>query len=190
MYLTDDELVARCQEELPYRTDAFELLLQRYEPIVFSTCQRYLRSTEDAEEASQDALLRVFHSIPKYRREASFKSWLYRIVSNVCATHYRRRKVMRERIPHDLDIEVEELSAQPSVDHLELRGPLGDALETLAVEDRHILMLRHGAEMPFEDLAEALDLKLSTAKMRLYRAEKRLSAAFETLQSGLSEPLN
>ena len=125
MQHTDDELVARCQEELPYRTDAFEQLLQRYEPVVFNTCRRYLRSIEDAEEASQDALLRVFHALHKFRREASFKSWLFRIVSNVCATHYARLKVGRERLPRDTGATVEEVAVQPQAEYLEISGPLG-----------------------------------------------------------------
>ena len=188
MQLTDDELVALCQEELPYRTDAFEQLLQRYEPIVFNTCRRYLRSVEDAEEASQDALLRVFHALPKFRRESSFKSWLYRIVTNVCATYYDRLKKARERLPREVGTEVEELSTQPRAEFLEIGGLLGDALDTLSVEDRHILALRHIAELTFEDLAGSLELKLSTAKMRLYRAEQRLSNAYATLQKEPKKP--
>ena len=182
MHFTDDDLVDRCQRELPYCTEAFEQLLQRYEPLVFSTCRRYLRSTEDAEEASQDALLRVFHALPKFRREASFKSWLYRIVTNVCASHYARLTARCERIPRDVSAEIEEVAAKPRVDHLELGGLLGDALDTLSVEDRHILVLRHVAELSFHELADALGVKLSTAKMRLYRAELRLTAAYGRLE--------
>ena len=188
MQFTDDELVARCLKELPYRTDAFEQLLHRYEPLVFNTCRRYLRSTEDAEEASQDALLRVFHALPKFRREASFKSWLYRIVTNICATHYARLKSGRERLPRDDAVAVEEVVAEPKADYLEIGGVLGDALDTLKVKDRHILVLRHVAELSFEELAGALDLKLSAAKMRLYRAEQRLTAAYGSFQSQSPKP--
>ncbi len=183
MKCTDKELVERCQRELPYRTDAFEHLLRRYEPLVLNTCRRYLRSAEDAEEASQDALLRVFHALPKFRQEASFKSWLYRIVTNVCATRYARLKSARERTPQNSGVDLEEVADEPRQDYLEISGVLGDALDTLSVEDRHVLVLRHVVALTFEELAAALDVKLSTAKMRLYRAEERLAAAYRGLQA-------
>ena len=178
MDASDQELIERCQRELPYRTDAFELLLERYEPQVFHACRRYLRNAEDAEEAAQDALLRVFHGLPNFRGDASFKSWLYRIVTNVCASRYARLKSRRERLPEEPSVALDEVVAGTTTDFLPIGGIVEDALDSLPAEDQHVLFLRHIAGLPFDDVAGALGVGLSAAKMRLYRAEQRLAAAY------------
>ena len=188
MNVTDDELIKRCQQELPYRTDSFEQILRRYETLVFNACVRYLHNPEEAEEASQDVFLRVFHALPKFRFEASFKSWLYRIVTNVCATKYKRSKSQQTKFPTERDVILEEVAAEAEVGLLPIGGILADALDLMTVEDRHILYLRHIAELSFEDLAASLELKLSAAKMRLYRAEKRLNDAYQISRAGKTLP--
>ena len=159
MSSTDAELVARCQNELPYLTTAYEQLLRRYELQVFNTCRSYLRKTEDAEEAPQDAWLRVFHSLQKFRGEATFKSWLYKIVANVCATRYADLKTRRERIPREVEYNLQEFPATEATEFLPIGGVLGDAMDSLTVEDRQILILRHVSELTFDEIA-SFKLKL------------------------------
>jgi DNA-directed RNA polymerase specialized sigma24 family protein len=57
---------------------------------VFRACRLYLQNAQEAEEACQDALLRVFHGLPKFERQAAFRKWLFRIVANVCATRWAK----------------------------------------------------------------------------------------------------
>ena len=90
MDVSDEILVELCREELPYETNAFEALLRRYEPTVFRTCLRYLGNEQEAEEASQDAFLRMFHGLKTFSGKAQFRTWLYRVVANVCATRYKK----------------------------------------------------------------------------------------------------
>ena len=179
----DDALVALCRAELPYVTTAFEKLVRRYEPVVYRTCLRYLKSENDAEEATQDVFLQLFLNIGKFGGRASFKTWLFRVVANVCASRYRTlRRIKEQQQTYFEHLEFTGQESQ-SLDYLDLTdGPLANALDTLDADDREILILRHIAELSFLEISEVLGLKLSASKMRLYRAEQRLKAAL-TIQS-------
>ena len=178
---TDDVLVALCKAELPYVTTAFEKLVRRYEPMVYRTCLRYLKSEDEAEEATQDVFVRLFFNIDRFGGRASFKTWLFRIVTNICASKYRSLRRTREQQQAYLEhVELIEQEVQ-SIDDLELvDGPLINALDTLSAEDREILILRHVSDLSFQEISEVLELKLSASKMRLYRAEQRLRASMKT----------
>lgn len=184
---TNDELLVRqCQEQLPYETTAFESLLRQYEPIVFHTCARYLRNEQEAEEACQDAFLRVFHGLPKFEGRAKFRTWLFRIVVNVCRRHFAVTQKRLASHTKFLDAAQYELPVgdepQPQ-DFDEVTGIIGEGMDLLAPDDRQILILRHVSELSFDELAATLDIGLSAAKMRLYRAEQRLRLVYGQLQA-------
>jgi RNA polymerase sigma-70 factor (ECF subfamily) len=187
---TDSQLAARCKTQLPYDTTAFEVLLRRYEPLVYRTCRRYLRHDQDAEDACQDALLRVFHALPRFEQRSSFRTWLFRIVANVCATRWEKRK--RRAADHaEFVADAKERPTggrepQPG-DFDELTGVIGEGLEMLGPDDRQILILRYISGLSFDELAAALDIGLSAAKMRLYRAEQRLRATYRQVLEGPEE---
>lgn len=184
---TDRQLVEQCKAQLPYNTTAFEALLRRYEPVVYRTCLRYLRHDQDAEDACQDVLLRVFHALPRFEHRSAFRTWLFRIVANVCATRWTKRRrrstdqaeflaEAREEPVAGLDLLPENFD--------EVTGDIGDGLEMLGPDDRQVLVLRHISGLSFDELAAALEIGLSAAKMRLYRAEQRLRLAYEGIQRG------
>jgi RNA polymerase sigma-70 factor (ECF subfamily) len=175
----DSVLVARCQAELPYNTTAFEALVRRYESSVFEVCVRYLGVREDAEEVTQDTFSKVFRGLHQFESRSTFRTWLFRIANNECASRYRkirRRRQVGEEYERDQRAE-----AQTSKRAGALEPAFGEsveqALDALADTDREILLLRYSAELSFEEMAEALGIGLSAAKMRLYRAEDRFRAA-------------
>ena len=185
--LTPDEadktLVTLCQAELPYVTTAFEKLVRKYEPLVYRTCLRYLKSPIEAEEASQDVFLRVFHNLKDFKGTATFKTWLFRVTANTCASRYRSLRRIQDR--HRAYVELAELAASPVQSSTELDlgdGPIVQALETLSPTDRETLILRHVSELSLEEMADTLQLGLSATKMRLYRAERRLRAAVGSMR--------
>src|ERR1700688_3026728 len=76
--------------------DAFEQLVRAYDQSVLRLAMNLLRSTEDAHDVYQEAFLRVFKNLDKFRFDCSFHTWLYRIVTNLCLDHMRKRKVRKE----------------------------------------------------------------------------------------------
>ena len=190
MDATDEELVQRAARELPYGTAAYETLVRRYEPRVFRTCLRYLGSPQEAEEAGQDVFLRIFHALPRFEGRSRFRTWLYRITANVCATRYAKlRREFERRQSYQQHLSQLPQSTAPPQDVVDFEGPLGEALDALLPGDRQILILRHISELSFAEIAETLQISLSAAKMRVYRAEERLRArypgAVEESQGGL-----
>jgi RNA polymerase sigma-70 factor (ECF subfamily) len=185
---SDELLVSRCRDEAPYGTEAFEQLVRRYEPMVFRSCHHYLGRREDAEEAAQEVLLRVFHGVAGFAGRASLRTWVFRVAMNVCAT--RRERLMRERERSEQLAFDAEQAHDPRVTREAgepLEGPVGAALALLSEDDRRTLVLRHVAELSFEELAEVLEVGLSAAKMRLYRSEERFRATWDGVQGKTEE---
>ena len=183
METSDEQLIREIGAEHPYGTTAFEKLLRRYEPMVYRTCLRYLGNAQDAEEATQDAFLRVFHGAAKFSGKSKFKTWLSRIVANVCATRYQKVKKRSERQANYQQHFIDHLdppSGQlPQTTSDEIDGPIAEAMSRLSEQDRKIVSLRHVSELSVPEIAEVLDLKLSAAKMRLSRAEQRLRDVYQ-----------
>lgn len=179
--ISDEQLVAQAQVELPYNTRSFEALARRHEPRVFEACVRYLGNELDAEEVSQDVFMRVFHGLPQFEGRASFRTWLFRITRNECASRYRKRKRAEERRAaiHLHALAERDTTVPPSETERGWTGPVGEAVAQLSEEDREVLILRHIGELSFQEVAESLEIRLSAAKMRLYRAEERFRTAYE-----------
>ena len=115
----DGDLVARCKAELPHNTDAYRELLRKYESMVYSTCYRMLGDKLEAEEATQDAFLRIFHKIHQFEGRSTFKTWMFRIVYNICMTRRRKLATKREREETVGD----EMIARTREVHREAMGP-------------------------------------------------------------------
>ncbi len=86
--LSEEELLRLSREGDMY---AFEELVGRYEKKVYSIACRFMGSVEDAADMAQESFLRLYRSLDKYRGEASFSTWLYHIVSNICRDELRKR---------------------------------------------------------------------------------------------------
>ena len=177
----DLDLIRECKRELPYKTKAFERLLQKYEPLVFKTCLNFFGSTHDAEEVTQDVFLKVFHHIKKFEERSSFKTWLYKIVNNLCFT--RIKKVIRHREKKEAfaqnlaDREKQRLRVEETKSSKDLK--IQTALGKLGEEERQIIILKYLNGFSLNEIAESMDIGLSAAKMRLYRAVDKFKVFFE-----------
>jgi len=172
----DVDLVARCQEELPDKTEAYLELLQKYEPMVYGTCLRMLGNVQDAEETCQDAFVRVFHKIHQFEGRSAFKTWLFRVVYNFCMTKRRNLATKRERgnaIQEEITSAAEAVQANQMAEETAHKEAVQNALAKLSDDDREVIVLRFFSELSLEEIADVLDLKLSATKMRLYRALDR-----------------
>jgi RNA polymerase sigma-70 factor, ECF subfamily len=164
----DDELVMRAQRELPYVTDAFEALMRRYNRAVYRTCRRMLDDHDEAEDAAQEIMLKVFHALRGFEGRASFKTWLFRITCNVCHTRYHHK--VREQQALVAYAGLVDVQVDDSPERLDA----GRLLASVSTSERAVLTLRFVAELSVEEIADVLDLNLSAAKMRLYRAIEKL----------------
>ena len=175
---SDATIVARV---LAGDTEAFGLLVDRYEPDLARYARWALGSEDDAADAVQDALVRAYRSLHRCADPARFKGWLFRIVSNRCKTRLARHRRRRTERLADLPAEPEVDQADPGEDaeRRDRREQLKRALEALSPEHREVLVLRYVNEMSVPEMADALDLSVSAVKMRLHRGREALRTVLQ-----------
>ncbi len=176
----EHELLARAREG---DKEAFSRLAERHQHEVFTLAMRLAGDRDLAADISQEALLRAWRGIGKFRGDARFSSWLYRITVNVAWT-----QLSRGRRTQHAPLEVVENMAAPlsSFNHPELalesanlRRRLRRALLRLPQRARVVVVLRDVYDWSHAEIAEALGISVSAAKVRLHRARKRLRVMLE-----------
>jgi len=165
---------------------SFNRLVLKWEKTVYNVALRMLQDREEAAEATQEVFLLAFKSIRRFRRDSRFSTWLHRITINHCVTRARRRP---PGIHLSLDEDdaalrpVERMIAAESQDgellRSEQRRRVLNALSHLQAEQQAVIELKFFQEMTFEEIAEVLNIPLSTIKSRLYSGLEMLKVRLE-----------
>jgi RNA polymerase sigma factor (sigma-70 family) len=171
---TDFDLVERAR-----RGDAvaFTLLVRPHEDIAFRTAYLITRDAADAQDAAQDALVKAYRALGRFRRDARFRPWLLAIVANE-ARNRRRSAGRRERLALRVAAQVPSGAAAPTpegtVVAAELRRELLSAVERLPEEQRLAIACRYFLDLSEEETARVLGVRPGTVKSRVSRALERL----------------
>ena len=173
--MVTDEIIV--QRALTGDAEAFGEIVRRWERRIFALAYGMLGREDDARDATQETFLAAFRNLRGFRGDAKVSSWLHRIAVNQCITRQRRARVRSESA---LDDEVGEFSmplqyspasmAEGRQETLAVRR----AVNSLPVELRQVVIMKEFEELTFREIADALDLPLSTVKSRLYTALKQL----------------
>ncbi len=166
--------------------DAFEQLVRAYDQSVLRLAMNLLRSAEDARDVYQEAFLRVYRNIHAFRFDCSFHTWLYRIVTNICLDHLRKRKVRREEstvietsdgpVDRADNIEGEGSHGNPerSLWNRQLGHRITCALQDLTPRERMVFELRHYQGLRLRVIGEMLGTSEEAAKNCLFRATQKM----------------
>jgi len=166
--VTDEELVERCRKgEGP----AFEELVRRHRRTVYRIARRLSGSHTDADDLSQEAFLRAYRSLPRFRGESRFRTWVVRIVINLA---FNARQGRRRAVPVE-DIGSRHASAPAAVETT-LRGQVRRAVETLPPRQRQVLVLKVYEGLKFVEIAAAAGMSVGTAKATFFQAVRGLRA--------------
>jgi RNA polymerase sigma-70 factor (ECF subfamily) len=158
---------------------AYEELVRRYQDLAFRCAFLVVGNAEDANDVTQDAFVRAFAALPRFRADAAIRPWLLAIVSNQARNHRRSRR-RREGLALRAGEEAPRQdvpSPEESVLGRERRAELLAAIEGLREEDRQVITLRWFAELTEAEMAALLQRPSGTIKSRLSRAMRRLRAA-------------
>lgn len=156
---------------------AFEALVRATYADTYTLAYRLTGDEEDASDVVQETYLRAYRGLKRFRGDAQFTTWLYRITANCANTHLGRRIRHRHDELTDDDPIVDD---RPEVDPVQraeneaLRGRLRAAIEALPPRLRSVVVLRDVYDLPHEAIAAELGISESAAKVRLHRARRRL----------------
>lgn len=177
--LEDEELVSYIQAGKSSWQLAASLLLERHRAPLLRRCRSRVGNHPDAEDALQETFLRAFRGINRFKGEAAFRSWLYVIADNQCHTliAQRARHQLGEHLRALIEIHEQSRHAMPR-GTCESAAAVRGILTAIPERDREILALRFYGDLSIEDIARTLGVKLSAAKMRLYRAQQRFEQIY------------
>src|SRR3954454_9862646 len=161
---------------------AFEALVERHREVVLRVAAR-IAGRDEAEDVSQDAFLRAFHRLGRFRGDASFRAWLLQITHNAAVDHISRRRPEPVEAATDVPEDPQRTVARLPAERLESRermARLERKLRGLSPEARVVLVLRDIEGLSYEEIAAITDAPLGTVKVRLFRARRDLIEMLRT----------
>lgn len=183
---TDGELI---ELFLQGEQAAFAELVERHSGRAYQIAFGILNNKEDAEEVAQDAFLRIYKALPKFRGDSEFTTWMYRIVINLSRNKYRWNKVRGGDKSWSIDVPIENakgdgylnvelpddrMDPSEQLVYSELKNKLMDAMEALPEAYREAVVLRNVKGLSYDEIAELLNCKVGTIKSRIARGREEI----------------
>ena len=185
--ITDQQLVERVQQG---DKNAFNLLVTRYQHKVMHLVSRYVKNTGDVADVTQDAFIKAYRSLPNFRGDSAFYTWLYRIAVNSAKNYL----VAIGRKPPANDVDAEEADYYDGSDALkehsspersvlsdELEATLFRAMEKLPDDLRMAITLREIEGLSYEDIANVMACPVGTVRSRIFRAREAIDKVIQPL---------
>ncbi|MAK43035.1 MULTISPECIES: RNA polymerase sigma factor RpoE [Spongiibacter] len=186
----DQQLVERVQQG---DKRAFDLLVLKYQHKIFGLISRYIKDSDEVQDVAQEAFVKAYRALPKFRGDSAFYTWLYRIAINTAKNYL----VARNRRPPGSDVDVADAeyfegpSALKEVETPEnrlygeeLKNVVQDAIKTLPEDLRAALTLREFDGLSYEDIAAVMDCPVGTVRSRIFRAREAVDSRVRAQVSG------
>jgi RNA polymerase sigma-70 factor (ECF subfamily) len=174
------ELIQRAQNG---DAAAFEQLVRRHGQFVYNLALRTLNNQQDAEDVTQEAFIRVLQSLTTFRGDSQFRTWLYRIVTNLC--YGQLPQLRRELTMLDAEMLPEVEDDQPLIPDMliaaEINKDMLEAVKKLPQSYRLLITLRHLQGLTYAEIAEVTEMPVGTVKTGLFRARRELRVALRHL---------
>jgi RNA polymerase sigma-70 factor (ECF subfamily) len=184
---TDRELVKRVQKG---DKGAFDLLVLKYEHKIVNLVMRYVRDPELALDISQEAFIKAYRAVPRFRGDSAFYTWLYRIAVNTAKNYLAAQR----RRPMDIELDLQDpeqyglhakLKETDTPESLalshELQETLERAIEALPEDLRTAIILRELEGMSYEEIAQTMDCPVGTVRSRIFRARDAIGKKIGTV---------
>ena len=164
---------------------SFEELVSRYRDKVYLRAYSIMRNEDLAVDLSQNAWVKAWQRLAQFHGDASFATWLNRIVTNLCLDELRRQKRLRtdsiEEIeeatgPVENRMEIQEVDPIEKLNQKELRERIDDAMDKLSDNHRAVLVLYEYEHLEYKEIADQMDTSIGTVMSRLFYARKKLAA--------------
>ena len=165
-------------------TAAFDLLVVKYQHRILKLVGRYVRDPTEAEDVTQEAFIKAFRAIPRFRGDSAFYTWIYRIAINTAKNHLaargRRTPAGGFTSADDVVLELEsDLAEQGTPERIalteEIHATLVDAIGDLPDDLRTAVTLRELEGMSYEEIAETMECPIGTVRSRIFRAREAIN---------------
>jgi RNA polymerase sigma-70 factor, ECF subfamily len=177
---TDKQLVARVQKG---DSRAFDLLVLKYQHKIFGLISRYVHDADEVQDVAQEAFIKAYRALPKFRGDSAFYTWLYRIAINTAKNYL----VSRSRRPPGSDVEVADAeyyeggaalreieTPESALFGAELKAVVERAIHGLPEDLRTAVTLREFDGLSYEDIADIMDCPVGTVRSRIFRAREAI----------------
>lgn len=185
--MTDEELVKKARKG---DQRAFDLLVRKYQHRLFALISRYVRDQNEVQDIAQEAFIKAWRALPRFRGDSAFYTWLYRIAVNTAKNHL----VSLGRRPPGSDIDAEEAEQFIGAEGLqdigtpesklmsqELEAVIHKALDALPQELRTAVTLREFEGLSYEDIAAVMECPVGTVRSRIFRAREAIEQAMRPM---------
>lgn len=184
---TDQQLVERVQQGDKH---AFDLLVLKYQQRILNLVGRFVRNPNDAMDVTQEAFLKAYRALPKFRGDSAFYTWMYRIAVNTAKNYL----AVQSRRPTEADQDYEEIEQidssgvlrdQSTPEHMLLRDEIQDtvirAIDELPEDLRTAITLREVEGLSYEDIAAVMECPIGTVRSRIFRAREAIDKQLKPL---------
>lgn len=190
---SDQQLVERVQKG---DNRAFDLLVLKYQHKIFGLISRYVRDHDEIKDVAQEAFIKAFRALPRFRGDSAFYTWLYRIAINTAKNYL----VARNRRPPATDVAVEDAEYYESASSLrdienpenslygkELKIVVEKAMKALPEDLRAAVTLREFDGLSYEDIADVMECPVGTVRSRIFRAREAIDKQVQNQLFGNDE---
>ncbi len=166
--------------------DAFGELVRLHQHEVYTLAVRLVRDRELALDVSQDAFVRAWRAMPKFRGDSKFSTWMHRITVNTAWTHRDKQNRIRVDPLDSMHREPESTSLDPirAGESVSASSHIEEALLDLTESVRSVVVLKDVYDWTHAEISEHLDISVTAAKVRLHRGRKQLRSALDGFQDG------
>ncbi len=157
--------------------DAYGIIAESYNDMIYTLAMRILNNREEAEDLCQEILIKLFKTLHKYKAQAPFGAWVYRISYNETINKYRSLKRHRgvfEPTSEHTDVRAETSLVDDKMQHSERKMIILEALSSLSVQDKFLVHGFYFDDIPIKELAVITGLTESNIKIKLHRSRKKL----------------
>lgn len=185
--ITDQELVKRVQNG---DKKAFDLLVLKYQQKIINLVSRFVRNQSDALDVTQEAFLKAYRALPKFRGDSAFYTWIYRIAVNTAKNHL----AVQARRPSGVDMDINDIeqiqgdsalkdNATPESLALrdEIQMTVANAIEALPEDLKVAITLRELEGLSYEEIAEVMECPIGTVRSRIFRAREAIDKDLKPL---------
>ncbi len=171
--------------------DAFGILMGRYENSLYGLIFKMVRNHEETQDLVQEAFIKSYKALESFNKQYSFSTWLFKIASNNCIDHLRKRRLKTTSIDAPIPTEDGSLSQDlpdnsysPEKDSLrnELFSSVNSIIDELPEKYKVVINLRHKEDQSYEEIAVALDIPIGTVKARIFRAREILKKSITKMK--------